>query len=218
MTRRISHGDFSLRDLMGSDLRSKTLGVVGAGNIGLHVIRIGRAFGMEVLAYDAHPHPLLAEVLGFRYVSLDELLTGSDVITLHVPYRPETHHLIDRHRLTMMKPGALLINTARGALVDTAALLEALESGRLGGAGLDVIEGEELLMEERQMFHIPETEQRMRQLLTGHALARHENVILTPHMAWYSREAIDRILEVTTLNIRSFLSGTPLNVIAAAGA
>jgi lactate dehydrogenase-like 2-hydroxyacid dehydrogenase len=125
------------------------LGVVGAGNIGLHVIRIGRAFGMEVLAYDAHPHPLLAEVLGFRYVSLDELLTGSDVITLHVPYRPETHHLIDRDRLTMMKPGAL---------------------------------------------------------------------ILTPHMAWYSREAIDRILEVTALNIRSVLSGTPLNVIAAARA
>jgi D-lactate dehydrogenase len=218
VTRRISHGDFSLRGLMGSDLRSKTLGVVGAGNIGLHVIRMGRAFGMEVLAYDAHPHPLLAEVLGFRYVSLDELLTTSDVISLHVPYRPETHHLIDRDRLMMMKPGALLINTARGALVDTAALLEALDSGRLGGAGLDVIEGEELLMEERQMFHIPETEERMRQLLTGHALARHENVILTPHMAWYSREAIDRILDVTALNIRSFLSGTPLNAIAAAGA
>ena len=83
-----TQGDFSLRDLMGSDLRSKTLGVVGAGNIGLHVIRIGRAFGMEVLAYDAHPHPLLAEVLGFRYVSLDELLAGSDVITLHVPTGP----------------------------------------------------------------------------------------------------------------------------------
>ena len=113
-----------------------------------------------------------------------------------------------------MKAGALLVNTARGALVDTAALLEALESGRLGGAGLDVIEGEELLMEERQMFHIPETEERMRQLLTGHALARHENVIITPHMAWYSREAIDRILDITALNIRSFLSGTPLNVIA----
>ncbi len=218
VTRRISHGDFSLRDLMGSDLRSKTLGVVGAGNIGLHVIRIGRAFGMDVLAYDARPHPLLAEVLGFRYVSLDELLADSDVITLHVPYRPETHHLIDRARLQVMKPGALLINTARGALVDTTALLEALESGRLGGAGLDVIEGEELLMEERQMFHIPETEERMRQLLTGHALARHENVILTPHMAWYSREAIDRILDVTALNIRSFLSGTPLNAVAGDGA
>jgi D-lactate dehydrogenase len=218
VTRRISHGDFSLADLMGSDLRSKTLGVVGAGNIGLHVIRMGRAFGMEVLAYDAHPQPMLAEVLGFRYVSLDELLTTSDVITLHVPYRPETHHLIDRDRLMKMKPGVLLINTARGALVDTAALLEALDSGRLGGAGLDVIEGEELLMEERQMFHIPETEERMRQLLTGHALARHENVILTPHMAWYSREAIDRILDVTALNIRSFLSGTSLNVIAADGA
>jgi D-lactate dehydrogenase len=214
-TRRTALGDFSLRNLMGFDLRGKTLGVVGAGNIGLHVIRIGRAFGMEVLAYDARPHPLLAEVLGFRYVSLDELLTGSDVITLHVPYRTETHHLIDRDRLLQMKPGALLINTARGALVDTVALLEALESGRLGGAGLDVIEGEELLMEEPQMFHLPETEEHLRHLLSGHVLARLENVILTPHMGWYSREAIERILDTTASSIRAFLAGAPINVVAA---
>ena len=112
--RRTEHGDFSLRDLMGSDLRSKTLGVVGAGSIGLHVIRIGRAFGMEVLATDAHPQHLLAEVLGFRYVPLEQLLAESDVITLHVPYRTETHHLLDRERLMMLKPGALVVNTARG--------------------------------------------------------------------------------------------------------
>ena len=213
--RRTERGDFSLRDLMGSDLRAKTLGVVGAGSIGLHVIRIGRAFGMEVLASDVHPQHLLAEVLGFRYVPLEELLAHSDVITLHVPYRAETHHLIDRERLMMLKPGALIVNTARGALIDTAALLEVLDSGRVGGAGLDVIEGEEQLMEERQMFHMPDTEEQLRHLLTGHVLAKHENVILTPHMAWFSKEALERILDTTASNIQGFLTGAPTNLVTA---
>ena len=214
VARRTTHGDFSLRGLMGFDLRGRTLGVVGAGNIGLHVIRIGRGFGMDVLAFDARPQQLLAEVLGFRYVPLEELLTRSDVVTLHVPYRPETHHLIDRERLTLLKPGALLVNTGRGALVDTVALLEALDSGKVGGAGLDVIEGEEQLMEEPQLFHLPGTEDQLRHLLTGHVLATRENVILTPHMAWYSREALERILDTTATNIRGFLAGAPTNVIA----
>jgi D-lactate dehydrogenase len=200
---------------MGSDLRAKTLGVVGAGSIGLHVIRIGRAFGMEVLASDVHPQHLLAEVLGFRYVPLEELLAHSDVVTLHVPYRSETHHLINRERLMMLKPGALIVNTARGALIDTVALLEALESGLVGGAGLDVIEGEEQLMEERQMFHMPDTEEQLRHLLTGHVLAKHENVILTPHMAWFSKEALDRILDTTASNIQGFLTGAPANLVTA---
>ncbi|HYA45123.1 MAG TPA: hydroxyacid dehydrogenase [Acidimicrobiales bacterium] len=208
-----THGDFSLSGLMGSDLRGKTLGVVGAGNIGLHVIRIGRAFGMEVLAYDVRPQPLLAEVLGFRYASLDELLSSSDVVSLHVPYRPETHHLLDRERIGTLKRGALVVNTARGALVDTVALLEGLETGRVGGAALDVIEGEEQLMEEAQ-FHLPDTEEKLRQLLTGHVLARRDNVILTPHMAWYSREALERILDTTASNIAAFLAGTPANVVS----
>ncbi len=215
VARRTAHGDFSLHGLMGFDLRGKTLGVVGAGNIGLHVIRIGRGFGMDVLAYDARPQQLLAEVLGFRYVSLDQLLQQSDVVTLHVPYRPQTHHLLDRERLALLKPGALVVNTGRGALVDTVALLEALDSGQVGGAGLDVIEGEEQLMEEPQMFHLPGTEEQLRHLLTGHVLATRENVILTPHMAWYSREALERILDTTAANIRGFLAGAPVNVIAA---
>ena len=212
--RRSAYGDFSLAGLMGFDLRGKTLGVVGAGNIGLHVVRIGRAFGMEVLAYDVRPQPLLAEVLGFRYAPLDELLSRSDVVSLHVPYRPETHHLLDRERLGLLKPGALVVNTARGALVDTVALLEALETGRVGGAALDVIEGEEQLMEEAQMFHLPDTEEQLRQLLTGHVLAKHDNVILTPHMAWYSKEALERILDTTASNIASFLAGAPDNVVS----
>jgi D-lactate dehydrogenase len=136
------------------------------------------------------------------------------VVSLHVPYRPETHHLLDRERLGLLKPGALVVNTARGALVDTVALLEALETGRVGGAALDVIEGEEQLMEEAQMFHLPDTEEQLRQLLTGHVLAKHDNVILTPHMAWYSKEALERILDTTASNIASFLAGAPDNVVS----
>jgi D-lactate dehydrogenase len=209
-----AYGDFSLAGLMGTDLRGKTLGVIGAGNIGLHVVRIGRAFGMDVLAYDSRPQPLLAEVLGFRYCTLEELLATSDVVSLHVPYRPETHHLLDRARLQGLKPRALVVNTARGGLIDPVALLEALDSGQVGGAALDVIEGEEQLMEEAQMFHLPDSEEKLRQSLTGHVLARREDVILTPHMAWYSKEALERILDTTASNISGFLAGKPVNVVA----
>jgi D-lactate dehydrogenase len=211
-------GDFSLSGLMGSDLRGKTLGVIGAGNIGLHVVRIGRAFGMDVLAYDARPHALLAEVLGFQYAQLEELLPRSDVVSLHVPYRPETHHLLDRERLGQLKRGALVVNTARGGLIDPVALLEALDSGQVGGAALDVIEGEEQLMEEAQMFHLPDNEEKLRQMLSSHVLARRDNVILTPHMAWYSREALERILDTTASNIAGFLAGHPVNVVNPPGA
>jgi D-lactate dehydrogenase len=100
-------------------------------------------------------------------------------------------------------------------LIDTAALLEVLDSGRVGGAGLDVIEGEEQLMEERQMFHMPDTEEQLRHLLTGHVLAKHENVILTPHMAWFSKEALERILDTTASNIQGFLTGAPTNLVTA---
>jgi D-lactate dehydrogenase len=212
--RHSAYGDFSLAGLMGTDLRAKTLGVIGAGNIGLHVVRIGRGFGMEVLAYDTRPQPLLAEVLGFHYSGLEELLALSDVVSLHVPYRPETHHLLDRDRLRLMKRGALVVNTARGGLIDPVALLEALDSGQVGGAALDVIEGEEQLMEEAQMFHLPDGEEKLRQLLTGHVLARRDNVILTPHMAWYSKEALERILDTTASNIAGFLAGVPVNMVS----
>lgn len=214
VARRTMHGDYSLRGLMGFDLRGKTLGVIGAGNIGLHVIRIGRGFGMEVLAFDARPQQLLAEVLGFTYAPLDEILAAADVVTLHVPYMPATHHLLSRERLSLLKPGALVVNTGRGALIDTEALLEALDSGRVGGAGLDVLEGEEQLMEEPQMFHLPGTEEQLRKVLTGHVLATRENVILTPHMAWYSREAMERILDTTAANILAYGHGAPENVVS----
>lgn len=206
-------GDFSLDGLTGIDLKGKTLGVVGVGSIGLHVIRIARGFGMEVLGYDPHEQHMLAEVLGFRYVELDELLRLSDVISLHIPSTPSTQHLINRERLRLVKPGSLLVNTARGAVVDTQALLWALDEGILAGVGLDVLEGEELLGDELQVLSTPEMPDRLRSLAIGYALLRRPNVVYTPHVAFNSREALERILETTAENIESFVAGAPRNVV-----
>ena len=205
--------DFTIEGLKGFDLKDKTLGVVGAGRIGLHVIRIAKGFGMNVLAYDVNQNNLLAEVLGFEYVSLEELLSKSDVITLHVPYNKFTHHLINKDRVKLMKKGAILINTARGAVVDTEALIEALNKRILAGAGLDVLEGEELIKEEKQLLYDPKKLEVLSNLVKGHILLSKENVVFTPHIAFYSQEALERILEITVQNILTFSSGNSQNVV-----
>lgn len=213
---RTASGNFSLEGLQGFDLKGKTIGVVGAGSIGLHVIRIARAFGMRVLAYDVRPNALLAEVLDFRYVPLDELLRESDIVTLHTPALPSTYHLINRERLSTMKRGALLINTARGALVDTEALLWALDAGILGGAGLDVLEGEELISEEGALIARGDraaTEDQLRTILRNNLLLRRPDVVITPHIAFDSREALERILDTSVANIAAFVAGKPQNVV-----
>jgi len=208
---RTSRYDFSLSGLRGFDLKGKTLGVVGAGSIGLHVIRIAKGFGMEVLAYDTREQPILAEVLGFTYVPLPELLQRSDVVTLHVPLTEATRHMINREAISAMKDGAILINTARGELVDTAALVWGLDTGKLGGAGLDVLEGEETIREEAELLSESLPYDKVRAVLQGYALLRRENVVLTPHMAFYSAEAQHRILDTTVQNILSFFGGCPTN-------
>lgn len=211
-TRSLRH-DFSIEGLKGFDLKDKTLGVIGAGRIGLHVIRIAKGFGMNVLAYDVNQNNLLSEVLGFEYVSLEELLSKSDVITLHVPYNKFTHHLIDKDRVKLIKRGAILINTSRGAVVDTEALIEALNNGILAGAGLDVLEGEELIKEEKQLLYDQEKLEVLSNLVKGHILLSKENVVFTPHIAFYSQEALERILEVTAQNIMAFSSGNSQNIV-----
>jgi len=211
-TRSLRH-DFTIEGLKGFDLKDKTLGVIGAGRIGLHVIRIAKGFGMNVLAYDVNRNNLLSEVLGFEYVSLEELLSKSDVITLHVPYNRFTHHLINKDRVKLMKKGAILINTSRGAVVDTEALIEALNNGILAGAGLDVLEGEELIKEEKQLLYDQEKLEVLSNLVKGHILLSKENVVFTPHIAFYSQEALERILEVTAQNIIAFSSEKPQNIV-----
>ena len=210
---RTSRGDFSLEGLRGFDLKDKTIGVVGAGRIGLHVIRIAKGFGMRAVAYDVKQDSLVAEVLGFEYVPLDELLQQSDIISLHAPLTPSTHHLINRDNLQKAKRGAILINTARGGLVDTDALIWALDEGVLSGAGLDVIEGEELIEEEAQLVRAPQPEEKLRAVLRQHVLLRREDVVITPHMAFNSWEALARIVDTTIDNIRGLMEGNPKNVV-----
>lgn len=209
---RTQRHNFSWVGLRGFDLKGRTIGVVGAGNIGLHVIRIARGFGMRVLAYDARPQRLLSEVLGFEYVPLDQLFSEADIVSLHVPAHPSTFHMVNRERLSLMKKGSLLINTARGEVVDTPALLWALDEGRLAGAGLDVMEGEVAMREEYS--RLAETsEAQLRLAMLNYNLLARDNVVITPHLAFYSQEAEQRILDTTIENVCGFLNGAPVNVV-----
>ncbi|MBI4396564.1 MAG: hydroxyacid dehydrogenase [Elusimicrobia bacterium] len=210
---RTIRGDFSFTGLQGFDLKGKTLGVIGTGRIGMHVIRMAQGFGMRILAFDTTRNALIAEALGFNYVSLETLLGESDILTLHMPYLPTTHHFINEERIKGMKRGALLINTARGGLVDTNALTKALDSGQIGGAGLDVLEGEEIIKEERQVLSDNFPAEKMKTLLQNHILLFRENVVITPHIAFNSYEAFIRILETSLENIKAFAEGHPENVV-----
>jgi len=207
-------GDFSLEGLQGFDLKGKTLGVVGAGHIGLHVIKMAKGFGMEVLVSDVRKNLFLSEVLDYRYVDLTTLLRQSDIVSLHVPYAPATHHLMNHETFGLMKRSALLINTARGGLVDTNALVWALDEGIVAGAGLDVLEGEELVKEERQLLSKDFSKEKLATALRNHILLHRENVVISPHIAFDSREALQRILETTINNIEGFLAGSALNVVS----
>ncbi|HNS50539.1 MAG TPA: NAD(P)-dependent oxidoreductase [Anaerolineae bacterium] len=178
--------------LGGVELYGKVLGVVGTGRIGRHTIRIGRGFGMHIAAFDAVQNEELALEAGFRYQPLPAVLAAADFISLHVPLLPSTRHLIDRQALACVKPGAILVNTSRGGIVDTPALTEALASGRLRGAGLDVLE------DERTAYHD-----------FGDL-----NVVVTPHLGWYTLEARDRIMRISLDNIRAWVAGAPTNRIA----
>ena len=207
-------GDFSLDGLMGFDLKGKTLGVIGMGHIGLHVARIAKGFEMNVLAYDLHQDKKESKKLGFKYVSLNDLLSQSDIITLHAPDNKETHHIINSNNVSQIKKGAYLINTARGGLVETTALVKALDDGILSGAGLDVLEEECFIKEEAQLLSkkFPETCD-LRTTLANHILLKQKNVIITPHNAFDSKEALIRILDETILNIESFIKRKPINIV-----
>lgn len=205
--------NFSLTGLQGFDLKGKTLAVIGAGKIGLHVIKMARGFDMNVLAVDPAPNPFLAEVLQFKFVSLQEALHRADIISLHAPLNDQTFHLLNKENIPMIKKGALLINTARGELVETEALLEALDKGTIGGAGLDVLEGEELFIEEEKLFDPHTPPDKLATILKNHLLLNREDVVITPHIGFNSSEAVQRIRETTVGNIISFLAGTPQNAV-----
>jgi D-lactate dehydrogenase len=169
---------------------------------------------MRVLGFDVRRDPFLADLLGFEYVTMERLLEESDIVTLHSPLTDRTHHLLGRAEFSRMKPGVMIVNTARGGLIDTDALVEALESGKVGGAGLDVLEGEELIKEEKQLLHQPLNVERLRMAVRNRVLLARDNVVFTPHNAFNSREALVRILEVTLANLEAFRAGQPVNRVA----
>ena len=205
--------DFSMDGLIGFDLKGKTLGVIGAGYIGLNVIKIAKGFDMKVLAFDTHRNRMIADVLGFEYASLDTLLEKSDIVSINVPHNKHTHHLINQETIRKMKPGATLINTSRGGIVATDALLDALDSGHLRGAGLDVLEGEDLIREEKQLLHEHHRYESLANVVKNHILLNRDNVVFTPHIGFYSIEALQRILETTVMNMTSFLGGMSQNIV-----
>jgi D-lactate dehydrogenase len=205
--------DYSIKGLKGFDLKGKTIGIVGGGRIGLHVARMAKGFGMKVLVYDIKKQEFLSEVLGFTYVDLKDLLKHSDIVSLHLPYTKETHHLMNRETIRKMKKGAILINTSRGGVIDTNALLDALEKKHLAGAGLDVIEGEELIKEEKELLHEDSNLEKWKTVVRDRKILRMENVVFTPHIAFYSKEALKRILDTTLENINSYLNKHPINTI-----
>lgn len=208
-------GEFDVTPLRGFDLRGKTLGVVGTGKIGKNVIKIAKGFEMDVIAYDLHPDSDFAKEQNFTYVDLDELISQADILTLHTPYFKENHHLINKEKISKMKRGVYIINTARGELIDTDALVWGLQEKIIAGAGLDVLEGERQLKEEAEILSSDTLakQRNYKTLLEDHILIDMPNVIVTPHVAFYSKEAEEAIIKTTVDNIKGFIEGKEINLV-----
>ena len=209
-------GSFSLEGLQGFDLKGKTIGVVGTGKIGRHIVKIAKGFDMNIVANDAYPDEKFASETDLKYVSFEELLGVSDIITFHVPELPSTTHMINMGNINLIKKGAIIINTARGAVIETAALVKALNEGIVGGAGLDVLEEEVPTKDERNFLISGRSEEHnLKTMLENHLLIDMDNAIITPHNAFNTKEALERILDTTVLNITSFEAGSPQNEVKA---
>lgn len=199
--------DFDHRTLRGFNLFGKTIGIVGTGRIGKNVAILANGFGMKVLAYDPTPDQEFASQYRCVYAPLEHLVEQSDILTLHAPYTKENHHLFHAGLFAKMKKGTILINTARGELVDTHALVAAIKSGIIGGAGLDVLEGERDLKEELSVMasHKPGVDYEL--LAANHVLIDHPSIVVTPHIAYATTEAMEEIIHVTTATISNLLAG-----------
>ncbi len=207
-------GSFALEGLQGFDLKGKTLGVLGTGRIGKHVIRMAKGFEMNVIAYDPYPDEKYSQEAEFKYFPFEEILKQSDIITIHVPYLKETHHLINSETIKLIKKGAYLVNTSRGPIVETEALVKALKSGDLGGAGLDVLEEEGVINDELDFIVSGHPEEHnLKTVLANHVLIDMPNVIVTPHNAFNTKEALQRILDTTLENIKNFIADAPNNLV-----
>ncbi len=209
-------GIFNVENLTGKELYSKTIGVVGTGRIGTNVIKIAKGFEMKVLAYDKYPNESLAQDLGFKYVSFEELLKNSDVITFHIPYTSETHHLLNKDNISLVKKGAYIINTSRGGIIETEALFQSLKSKEIAGAALDVLEEESLIKEDQELLSkeaIKEPE-KLKNMLLNIIFIDLDNVIVSPHNAFNTEEALQNLLATSIENINNFLKGSPINLVS----
>lgn len=219
---------FSYKEIRGFELRNKTLGLVGTGRVGQRLVRIALAFEMKVLAYDARPRPLE----DVEYVSKEDLVANSEIISLHIPLTPQTFHFLDARTFSLCRRGAIVINTSPGALIDTEALIEALEKGIIGGAGLDSLEEERVVRQQAMGVIADQIVQRvrsapeagestrkpgrvheLRQLTRNETLLSRDDVIFTPHTAFNCHEAVERVNRTTVEIIRAFLAGKPINEI-----
>lgn len=203
--------EFDHEGLKGFDLFGKTLGVIGTGKIGSNVVRIGSGYGMKILAFDVYPNNELAQKFNVSYQPLEEVLRNSDIVTIHVPANEKTHHLINKDNIFQMKKGSILINTARGDIVETDALYKAVSENHLAGAGLDVMESEAELSDN---FDKEEYEPRiMKNILEDSFLIKSQNVLVTPHTAFYTKEAEEAIMQTTVENIKGFINDLPINTL-----
>lgn len=198
---RVRDGNFALQGLLGFDLNERTVGVVGTGQIGAVFAQLMKGFGCRLLGYDVRPNPD-CEALGMEYVGLDRLMAESDILSLHCPLTPETHHLIDDAAVARMKPGVMIINTSRGAVIDTSAAIRGLKSGRIGHLGLDVYEEEaDYFFEDLSETVIPDDQ--LARLTTF------PNVLITSHQAYFTHEALTTIAETTLRNLSQIAAGEP---------
>ncbi len=209
---RVNKGDFSLKGLRGFDLRGKTIGIIGTGAIGMHSIRIAKGFDMDIRAFDINPDEKASDNIGFTYVSIEELLKTSDIISLHVPLTSKTKHMLSENEFDMMKDDVIIINTARGSLIDTSPFLKALSTGKVKAAGLDVLAEEPVVREESELLRsVYRKEHNLENILADHVLIRLRNVFITPHSGFDTDEAVRQILDTTIENIKAYKEGNPKN-------
>ncbi|MEK6919083.1 MAG: NAD(P)-dependent oxidoreductase [Nanoarchaeota archaeon] len=207
---RIHKNNFSIEGLEGFDISGKTIGILGTGHIGIHMMRMAKGFEMKIIAYSKGINKELERKEGFQYVKFNELLKKSDIISIHLPLNTETKHLINKETIKKMKKGVIIINTARGEIIDTKALIDGIKKGIIGGAGLDVIEGENIIKKGNHQKLDPKL---FRLLADDHKILNNEKVIFTPHIAFYSKESSQNLLNSSIENIQSFINNKTKNSI-----
>lgn len=210
---RVKRNDYSLDGLRGFDLEGKTIGIIGTGKIGSKLAKMAAAFEMKIIAFDKLENKELKEKYDVKYLPLKELLNMADIVSLNLRHTAETHHIINAETIREFKKGAILVNTARGGLIDTPVLLKALDSGILAGVGLDVLEEEGSIKEDIQITSRQFTRRNLVISLANALICHKQNALITPHNAFNSVEAFGRIMETTVEDILAFRKGKPINLV-----